>query len=716
VIDPGGIPTIPGDMDALAGHAAALRGVGSDFATTGQRINTTWQGLGGVYRAPEIGQLLAATAPVQMISASVSADIGTVAGALSGYAAEVRQIQSQLASLRSQAGEFVASVAGHDDWTSDGGKVDRNNQLISAVDAQLAAFFDAQRRCANTINALYGGPRYRAEGGDGQLRDGEYGYTAEALGAAAGQHGALPWGTTEERDRGLPGDIVAFFGGVKDGAVGFVTGLGALIGRDPATGKWSWDTAGTAWKGVGTLILAVGVYAIPGGMRFDQTIGVPGLGRGALGETLTNAGKAIIAYDEWGKDPARAAGMATFNIVSAVVGTKGASAGPRAIGTAARDSRLATVSSAGTVMVRSGEAIGKLPTVSDLAKSAVQRIPGLHLPNLADTTHIHIPHHTDIPTPHTHGDLATSHPHLDLAEAIPHPGSVGDALSHTPRLPPHTPTNSPHLAVPGHHTEIPAPHSDVPGRHTDVPSQRAPANVSAHANAPAEGRTSGPLSGVHPNPAEPAPTHAAHDAPSEHGHSETPGHHDQHTADHQELGLGLPPEPLHADPHTPEPLHREEPLPTRDLRDRYAGENNPTNPNRAFYPDVVEYMSPQQLEAHRLFVMDGKLHWTADGALFDTRAAATHWSGHGRAMFVMDKHGNLYASLEQAVGRLHHSSFLRGKAVAGAGEIVVEDGIPTVVSRRSGHYEPLPEHQQQVREMLDEQGIDVSGITFENGF
>ncbi|HWR47015.1 MAG TPA: hypothetical protein VN327_05270, partial [Pseudonocardiaceae bacterium] len=218
-IDPGGIPTIPGDMDALAGHAAALRGVGSDFATTGQRINTTWQGLGGVYLAPEVGQLLAATAPVQMISASVSADIGTVAGALAGYAAEVRQIQAELASLRSQAGEFVASVAGHDDWTSDGGKVDRNNQLISAVDAQVAAFFDAQRRCANAINALYGGPQYRADNGDGQLSDGEYGYTAEQLGSAAGQHGALPWGKTEERDRGVLGDIGAFFGGVKDAAV-----------------------------------------------------------------------------------------------------------------------------------------------------------------------------------------------------------------------------------------------------------------------------------------------------------------------------------------------------------------------------------------------------------------------------------------------------------------------------------------------------------------
>jgi hypothetical protein len=474
VIDPGGIPAIPGDMEALAGHAAALRGVGNAFATTGQRINTIWQQLGGVYHAPEVAQLLAATAPVQTISASVGEDIGILAGALASYADEVRQIQAQMASLRAQASEFVASVAGDEHWRGDGDKVDHNNQLIRAVDAQLAAFFDAQRRCANTINALYGGPQYRAEDGD----------TAKQLDAAGSQDKAqdkaqdktLPWGHTEEHDRGLLGDIGAFFGGITDGAVGLVTGLGALIGRDPTSGTWCWDTAGTAWKGAGTLVVAAGVYLTPGGRELDHTGGIPGLDRGQLGTTLLGAGKSIIAYDEWGKDPARAAGMATFTIVSAVVSTKGVGAGLRTAGTAARGSRLAAVSSAGTVMVRSGEAIGKLPTVSELATNAGQRIPGLRLPDLADTTRITIPHHTDISTSGAHIPLPTSHPH---------PGSVGDALSRTPN-------------------------SSLPG-HTEIPSQRVdaatPAHISAHAHAPAEGHTA---SSTH------ASTHGSHALAGEH--------------------------------------------------------------------------------------------------------------------------------------------------------------------------------------------------------
>lgn len=105
-----------------------------------------------------------------------------------------------------------------------------------------------------------------------------------------------------------------------------------------------------------------------------------------------------------------------------------------------------------------------------------------------------------------------------------------------------------------------------------------------------------------------------------------------------------------------------------------------------------------------------------DGSLFDTSTAGTVHSGAGRAMFVMDEHGNLYASLEQRVGELHHSSFLGGRPVAGAGEIVVHDGVTSIISRKSGHYRPADVHQQTVSDMLAEQGLDVSGISFESGF
>lgn len=67
---------------------------------------------------------------------------------------------------------------------------------------------------------------------------------------------------------------------------------------------------------------------------------------------------------------------------------------------------------------------------------------------------------------------------------------------------------------------------------------------------------------------------------------------------------------------------------------------------------------------------------------YSARSEATrggsHWSpGQDRSIFVMDGNGNLYASNGQRVGELHHSSFLGGQPVAGAGEIGVRDGCLT---------------------------------------
>ena len=68
------------------------------------------------------------------------------------------------------------------------------------------------------------------EDGDGEVGGNEFGYSAEVLDAAMGEDDALPWGSAEEHDRGFFGDVGAFFGGIGQGAVDMVTGLGALIG------------------------------------------------------------------------------------------------------------------------------------------------------------------------------------------------------------------------------------------------------------------------------------------------------------------------------------------------------------------------------------------------------------------------------------------------------------------------------------------------------
>ena len=85
-------------------------------------------------------------------------------------------------------------------------------------------------------------------------------------------------------------------------------------------------------------------------------------------------------------------------------------------------------------------------------------------------------------------------------------------------------------------------------------------------------------------------------------------------------------------------------------------------------------------------------------------------SGTGRAIFVMDEAGNIYASKVQEVGRFHHSSLLAGKPVAAAGELEIENGVLKTLSDKSGHYQPTREFTQQAIDSLRRQGADMSSM------
>lgn len=139
----------------------------------------------------------------------------------------------------------------------------------------------------------------------------------------------------------------------------------------------------------------------------------------------------------------------------------------------------------------------------------------------------------------------------------------------------------------------------------------------------------------------------------------------------------------------------------------YIGENDPNlpHPPRAF-PTPVHYMDEAEREAHRLFVgADGRLYKASDGTPFDTSAARTHWSGQGKAIFVMDGNGNLYATTKQEVGRIHHSSMLGGEPVAGAGEIEVRNGTLVGMTDQSGHYQPEAVTNDRALQSLRDQGL-----------
>jgi hypothetical protein len=150
---------------------------------------------------------------------------------------------------------------------------------------------------------------------------------------------------------------------------------------------------------------------------------------------------------------------------------------------------------------------------------------------------------------------------------------------------------------------------------------------------------------------------------------------------------------------------------TKPLHPDWVGEHLPGN--RQWPGKTVKYLDDAEREAHRLTVRDGKVY-DAKGNLFDTKAASTHHSGQGRAIFVMDEQGRIYASTYQEAGKFHHSSLLAGKPVTGAGELVVENGVVKVISNKSGHYQPTAAMNEQVIKSLEAQGVKTKDIVRDN--
>ena len=163
-------------------------------------------------------------------------------------------------------------------------------------------------------------------------------------------------------------------------------------------------------------------------------------------------------------------------------------------------------------------------------------------------------------------------------------------------------------------------------------------------------------------------------------------------------------------PDIPPPRSGGTPQSPTTLDPDFLGENIAANTDEIFGVPTngVQYLTPEELEAFRIFIKDGKVYRASNGSLFDTTADLTN--PDGKAIFVMDDQGNFYASTEQRVGTFHHSSFFAGGPVSGAGEIAIKDGQIIAMNSHSGHYKPSDELERQVLDQLETQGIDTSQV------
>ncbi|MEZ3162253.1 hypothetical protein AB1K54_17215, partial [Microbacterium sp. BWT-B31] len=401
-IDPSAIPGKDLDPAAIEANARTVGRIAESVRDHGSSVQTSWQGMAGVYQAPESDTLLGLMQPVSSQATETGDNLDTVSAALIQFAEDVRPIKAELDRLRAQAQTFVNTTVAHGvqvrelnpawvstqgfygtayptapsayspysgsstsvttshadipqyrnvtkQWHEDQGAVDRNNELIAAVNAQQVLLWEAERACANKIRALYGAAALHSY----QSENDPNGYGLDEIPEGT----EMPWGAPVERTEGCGEATFNFV--VKDflwegiavgGVWGTIQGLGTLVlGYNPATGDWfSSDAYGAAWGGLGMLAAGVVIASTPPLnilKSIDDTIEAFG-GDGflpdpiddfadAADDALLNTGKALIAWDKWADDPGTALGESLFNLATIFIPAGAAVTSVKTAGTAA---------------------------------------------------------------------------------------------------------------------------------------------------------------------------------------------------------------------------------------------------------------------------------------------------------------------------------------------------------------------------------------------
>ncbi|MFD3614878.1 hypothetical protein ACFWWT_06455 [Streptomyces sp. NPDC058676] len=382
MLKPGEIPQFTGDLPKLETDYADLKKDAGDIRKTGEDVHSQFQGLSAYYTAPDAEQLFATTKPVKDRADAFADDLETVSGALSSYATEIRPLVDKLKELKTSAQTFVDSVKDDDEWEYDEDKIDKHNQIRDEITATVAAFWAAERTCHNKITALWSGGTQMVAG-DGSERKDQYGFNAEDM-----KNAKVPWGDpAEEKHHWYEvGHWVKSFvwdGLIVDGVWGTIKGLGTLVGFG------GWDAMGQAWKGLAQLATGLVISSIPGAGALFWTLPDDKLpswirdSRTAMKET----GKALVAWDEWGKNPGRAAGAVTFNVLTTVF-TGGAGAGVAGAGKAGAVAKvLSAAGKAGKVIdpmtyIAKGAGAG-LSKIGDIS-AALKGVGNIDIPALPE--------------------------------------------------------------------------------------------------------------------------------------------------------------------------------------------------------------------------------------------------------------------------------------------------------------------------------------------
>ncbi|MEV3989885.1 hypothetical protein AB0J57_13375 [Streptomyces sp. NPDC049837] len=452
-VNPAEIPVFTGNLELLDEKVKALSGAGGKIATAAGDVHTSFGGLRSFYKAPEAEQLFATTQPVKDKALDISSDMCTIAGALGTYASDIRPLKQKLDDLRRDAVAFREKIADDDKWREDGDLVEENNDRRNEIAEVWTQFQAAERAAHAKIVALVGGKALKVN--DGSNGKDMYGYDAEALKQAK----SLPWGDAVEESTPWwqVWEHAYDFGKgiIVDGVWGTIKGLGTLVGFQ------GWDAAGQAWKGLGQLATGLVITASPLGAAFwmadDKDL--PGWIRDSR-TAMKETGKALVAWDQWGSNPARAAGAVTFNVLTTVFtgGAGGAAAGAGKAGAVAK-----AISFAG----KAGRAIDPTTYLFKGAGAGITKI-GDVMNGLKGMGNINMPPIPEGTVVLPEGSLMRPDGTINLPDGAPVPAGAIEVPSGAVRLPEGTPVPTGAVDLGDGVVKLP---DDVPAPAGSVPLQ-----------------------------------------------------------------------------------------------------------------------------------------------------------------------------------------------------------------------------------------------------
>jgi len=334
---------IPGDNiypESVASAATAYSTAGTAVPEKGSAVLTQWQGLSGVYTAPESAELLAIMDPVSVDTAAIGTTLASVSTIISNFADTIDPIKTRLMALKVEANAFATRVINgvtvewydkdHPAW--DAGifsfmvtdfadmapvtipwdqhrdTVEENKDILSRVNTEVAALDAAQTEAINAINAL------RTD--EDRPTEAVVAITADDLNA---EGAVLPYGAATDGDKGCYQSVND---GMESAIVGMGEGAGALFGYNATTGDWGdGETAAAAWRGMGMTVAGVamlGTWSMAATLIPDEYVpewlqGVDDFSEEAVGYA-TEAGKALVAVDMWSENPAEAFGTTLVNV------------------------------------------------------------------------------------------------------------------------------------------------------------------------------------------------------------------------------------------------------------------------------------------------------------------------------------------------------------------------------------------------------------------